>query len=170
MIKFPTGDKYRVIDIETTGLSPVDSRVTCIGWLDKWKDSGVISICETDERKLLQDFFDTFDAWEDDAYLLTKNGKKFDMPFMAYRAGLWDIKMPRILYEIDHYDMQDITYRWVSLEDMSTILGLEGKSGTGKAAIGLWNNGQYDRLMKYCEDDVRLTDKVFRTMRRLHTK
>lgn len=118
-----------------------------------------------DEGALLQSFFTWLSHRPHRKYfLVTMNGKQFDLPFIFIRYVLrygYDPEndLPELLY--DHFDLQEITSRRVSLQCMAELLGCNLKTGTGKEAIKLWNERRYYELKEYCLNDVEVTEEVF---------
>jgi len=105
---------------------------------------------------------------------ITKNGKQFDMPYILLRFAILNglAKEDDILdlLKCDHFDLQEITSRRVSLQSMAELLNCTPKSGTGSNAIKLWNEGRYDELKEYCMQDVDTTEEVFLKWKKLMLK
>lgn len=85
------------LDIETTGLSPETAQITLVGLV--WEEGGV--------RRLEQYFVDEPDQEADVlrevgrqlrgfAGVVTYNGAKFDLPFLAARAAWFGLPWPRV--------------------------------------------------------------------------
>jgi DNA polymerase elongation subunit (family B) len=156
------------LDIETTGLNPLSDQITCIGIRTDKADEYVLS--GEDERQLLERLLDKIITVQVDPqhfYLLTKNGKKFDLPFLLVRAAKHDLCM-NILFDFQHIDVHDMTYRWISLDDFATILNTPNKSGSGKKAIELFRQKRFAELEKYCMNDCKVLDAVFDKLIELH--
>jgi len=150
------------LDIETTGLLPwYGNRITCICAKD---DVGRFSAINEDECTILK----SFNAWMaehaiDQYQLVTKNGKQFDIPFIATRAVLLhftsDVFISLLAYT--HFDMHEVTKKWVSLDDMARLLSCQLKSGTGLQAINLWKEKKYEELLAYCQVGVDVLEEVY---------
>ena len=98
------GKSFAVFDIETTGLSPANSKVVLTGILTADKDGH----CQVhqffadqpdDEKSVIQA---TIDALRNADYVITYNGRHFDMPFMKKRAEKYGLTFPDI-YNLDLY-------------------------------------------------------------------
>ena len=100
------GKSFVVFDIETTGLSPANSKVIL---------TGLLSVALDGTAKVTQYFADqsddeeaviraTMEALEAVDYVITYNGKHFDMPFMKKRAEKYGLTFPD-LYNLDLYLM-----------------------------------------------------------------
>ena len=152
---------YIVFDIETTGLNPLDSEITCI--CAKTKDGNNYEGCHTNEKGLIKDFI----KWvlsEKSNLLISANGKDFDIPFIFMRAFLNRIDLCDVLYlkKLEHFDIiNDITDKKISLNNLAKLYGFELKSGNGINAIKLFEDRKLKELMEYCMDDVLLTEKVY---------
>ena len=182
--KIPDKPKYIVLDIETQGLKPLYmEKVTCICAKDS--DGETFSKVMThpnydvkdkkgllnDEGYLLQFFLQWLSHRSHKHYfLITKNGKIFDIPFLfiryVLRFGYDPVNDLPIIY-YTHFDLQEITSRRVSLQCMAEVLGCAPKCGTGLNAIKLWKERRYDELKEYCMQDVETTEEVFLKWREL---
>ena len=164
-------EKYIVIDIETTGLLPCYSnQITCFAGKTH---EGLSMVCSgEDEAKLLKSIFKWLIEFSPKEYMfITKNGKQFDIPFIIIRNYIINgIKSNNFILNFDHYDLHELTNRWVSLEDMAKVLGFpenERKIGNGKVAIELFHAKRFEELEKYCLRDVELTEKVYKKIMEL---
>ena len=98
------GKSFVVFDIETTGLSPSKSKVVLTGLLTV-KEDGSSQVVQyfadqaEDEETLIRA---TAAELEKADYIITYNGRHFDMPFMKTRAALYGIDFPD-LYNLDLY-------------------------------------------------------------------
>ena len=95
---------FAVFDIETTGLSPANSKVVL---------TGILKVNQNGQGFVQQFFADqtddeeaviraTMDALQDVDYVITYNGRHFDMPFMTKRAEKYGLQFPD-LYNLDLY-------------------------------------------------------------------
>lgn len=125
---------------------------------------------DKDELKIILGFIDWIKEMPFPEYfLVTKNGKQFDIPFILARTVLFSIKQLDSLkiLSYDHFDLQEITSRRISLQSMAELLNCTPKSGTGSNAIKLWNEKRYKELMDYCAQDVLVTEEVFLRWKKL---
>ena len=150
-----------VLDIETTGLNPLDDRITAIGVIFKDEKKAFM---DPEEKILLISFWD----WLKKIPLPTIVGfnvYKFDIAFIHKRSMKHDINVPFSLkdafldlqYELNFYQ-QRCPGR---LEDYALYLNIQGKSGSGKKAVILWEENRLVELESYCMDDVRVTFELF---------
>lgn len=144
-----------VFDIETIGniSSPnfvEDMQITVVGVYHYGRD----------EYKTY--FLDELPQLESDLkqadLLVGFNNEHFDTPILNkyYKLDLWSIPSFDILKEFKH-----ITGKRVGLNSIAgATLGMY-KSGSGKEAITLYQDGKLKELAEYCLDDVKLTKEVF---------
>jgi DNA polymerase elongation subunit (family B) len=148
------------IDIETTGLSPLKHRVTCIGYSDE--DGLINTITNQNEAELIEMFLYQIVQYRNET-LITYNGKSFDIPFILIRAYFSGIPVEQsgFLSRMKHYDiMKDYFNKFISLENALKWFGIEPKSGNGLKAIQLWEEGRIAELEDYCRKDVDVTLKL----------
>lgn len=97
------GKSFAVFDIETTGLSPANSKVVLTGILKVDQNGGLVQQFfadqNDDEEAVIRA---TMDALNSIDYVITYNGRHFDMPFMKKRAQKYGLTFPD-LYNLDLY-------------------------------------------------------------------
>ena len=98
------GKSFAVFDIETTGLSPANSKVVLTGVLTVDQNGcGLVQQFfadqNDDEEAVIRA---TIDALKSIDYVITYNGRHFDMPFMKKRAEKYGLVFPD-LYNLDLY-------------------------------------------------------------------
>lgn len=156
--------KELVFDIETTGLNALNSRITCI--CAKVINGSEYKGSHTNEKGLIKDFlkFVSDERLTYDDFLVSANGKDFDLPFIFIRAFMnkIDLKDVEWLNNVKHFDIiNDITSKKISLNNLANIFRFELKSGDGVNAIKLFEEMKLEELMNYCMDDVLLTEKIY---------
>lgn len=90
--------------------------------------------------------------------LITWNGDHFDIPLLNkyYPGDLNNIKSLDLMKEV-----QKVLGRRLKLDTVGeATLGLN-KTGHGADAMILWQNGEIDKLIEYCKNDVRLTKELY---------
>ena len=95
---------------------------------------------------------------EDSDLLVSFNGEHFDIPLLNkyYPGDLSLIKSLDLLIEV-----KNACGRRLKLDGLAEGTLGEKKSGHGLQAIIWWQNGEIDKIRKYCEDDVRLTRNLY---------
>jgi uncharacterized protein YprB with RNaseH-like and TPR domain len=155
-------DCVLVFDIETTGLSPFDDRVTVIGL--RVDDTDYTFINE-DEEVMLREFWsftELFLRWK----LVGFNIYAFDIPFLVARSFKYGIRIPDLKYRVVDLRLMlsfGNKYAKGKLEDFARLLCVPAKLNglTGAEAISLWHDGNYDDLKSYVLQDVNITAQIF---------
>ncbi len=87
--------------------------------------------------------------------LVAFNGRGFDLRVLGRyyareRVASWAARL------VDPFELiRDLTGSWVKLDELLALNGLPGKQGDGVDAVTWWADGQRDRVLEYCADDVR---------------
>lgn len=144
-------------DIETKNLfqdvgsnDPADLDISVICTHDS--ESGEFaSFLEADFGKLwpLMEQADAFVTW---------NGDHFDIPLLNkyYPGDLTKVKSIDLMREV-----QLVLGRRLKLDTVGEATLGRNKSGHGLDAIEWWRNGEIDKIIKYCIEDVRLTRDLY---------
>ncbi len=146
-----------VFDIETSNMfSDVGSNdpsklalsVVCIH--DSATDS-YSSYLEEDLKKL-------WPILEKTDMLIGYNSDHFDIPLLNkyYPGDLTKIKSLDILKEI-----RNSLGRRIKLDDVAEATLGKNKTGHGLEAIVWWRNGERDKVVKYCLEDVKITKEIY---------
>lgn len=90
--------------------------------------------------------------------LITWNGDHFDIPLLNkyYPGDLTQIKSIDLMRE-----MQKTLGRRLKLDTVGEATLGRNKSGHGVEAVDWWRNGEIDKLIAYCIDDVKLTKELY---------
>ncbi|MAG11855.1 MAG: hypothetical protein CMI52_03540 [Parcubacteria group bacterium] len=90
--------------------------------------------------------------------LIGYNSKYFDIPLLEKYA-------PRPLTNIPHLDLlvriKDSLGHRLKLDDVAKATLNYSKSGHGLQAVEWYKQGEWDKIEKYCLDDVKITREVF---------
>lgn len=121
---------------------------------------GVYSYSRNEYRGFREEEFAEMKTWFDDCELLIGfNSKHFDVPVLQPYFSDFD------LTKIPHLDILEEIYKVLNhrlkLESVAMSTLGEGKSGSGLDAIWYFKNNQWEPLIKYCLDDVRVTREVY---------
>jgi DEAD/DEAH box helicase domain-containing protein len=90
--------------------------------------------------------------------LIGYNSDHFDIPLLNkyYQGDITHIKSLDILVEI-----KEAAGKRVRLDQIAEATIGENKSGHGLQAVTWWKQGEIDKIIKYCLDDVRITKEVY---------
>lgn len=90
--------------------------------------------------------------------LITFNGDHFDIPLLNkyYSGDLGKIKSLDLLKEV-----KSSLGRRIKLDTLAEATLGKNKIGHGLEAITWWRNGEIDKIIKYCIEDVRITKEIY---------
>ncbi|PJE74055.1 MAG: helicase [Candidatus Taylorbacteria bacterium CG10_big_fil_rev_8_21_14_0_10_41_48] len=146
-----------VLDIETRNLfqdvgtnNPADLDISVVCIYDYERDMH--------QSFLQEDFGRLWPILENADMLITYNGDHFDIPLLDkyYPGDLTKIKSLDLLKEI-----KNSLGRRIKLDTVAEATLGRNKSGHGLEAITWWKNGEIDKIIKYCTEDVRITKEVY---------
>jgi hypothetical protein len=153
-------------DLETSGLNPHESLVTCAAVCDP--DAGLERVfffarLENDRLVPMLDDAEEFMQLLDSAdRLCAFNGARFDLPFIRHCLGAAPDRLAR--WRLKLHDVFEacklalgVTFPLSALLELN---GLPGKTGSGADAIQLAQKGDWRRLGEYCLNDTRVTHRV----------
>jgi DEAD/DEAH box helicase domain-containing protein len=158
IITFDIETKNTFQDAGSNDPADLDISVVCIHDSgDKEKniaptgENGISSFLEADFPKL-------WPILERADMLVTFNGDHFDIPLLDkyYPGDLTKIKSLDLLVEI-----KNSLGRRIKLDTVAEATLGKKKSGHGLDAIVWWQNGEIDKIIKYCIEDVRITRELY---------
>ena len=135
-------------DVGSTDSTALDISVVCIH----------DSLTDEYTSYLQEDFPKLWPILEQADMLITFNGDHFDIPLLNkyYSGDLTKIKSLDLLVEI-----KKSLGRRIKLDTIAeATLGIK-KSGHGLDAVTWWKEGQIDKIIKYCIDDVKITKDIY---------
>lgn len=147
-----------LIDIETTGLNPLEDRILCISLI---KENIVISFIGEDEKKILTDFWETFDG-----EFVGYNSDTFDIPFIIKRSLINNIKTKIIVESIDIRKVVNCfkysynKYEKGKLSDWAKILEIEIKTDNGEKMAEFYRDKRWIDIKAHCEEDIYILKKL----------
>ncbi|MEN9912901.1 MAG: hypothetical protein RLY66_309 [Candidatus Parcubacteria bacterium] len=148
VITFDIETKNLFQDVGTNDPADLDISVICI---HDSLDNEFRSFLEADFSKLwpILEQADAFVTW---------NGDHFDIPLLNkyYPGDLTKIKSIDLMKEV-----QLVLGRRLKLDTVGEATLGRNKSGHGLDAIEWWKNGEIDKIIKYCIEDVRLTRDLY---------
>ncbi len=163
-------------DIETTSIPSFsvqnikEAEMTCFcglyGETDNTTDNGEsVQVCLKKEY-----------TEEQKAQCIESIGKVLDEAkiIIAFNADAFDLVVMQKYYDSARFDRWKnkcidpmVTVKRLnqgypkSLQALATANGIEGKTGDGANAPKLWETGQYDELLDYCLNDVRILQQLW---------
>lgn len=149
--------RYIVFDIETQNIfqdigsnDPADLDISVVSAYDSVEDT--YTTVTVDELQKLWPIFEKADA------LVGYNSNHFDIPILNkyYPGDLSHIKSIDLLESI-----RQSLGRRLRLDSVAQATIGAKKSADGLQAVRWWREGKIDEIKKYCEQDVRVTKKVF---------
>lgn len=162
-IKRSIAEKAAAID-EKAALSPLTGEVAIVGLA--YSDSShveVISAKDGGEERLLVTLILRLGSLRADGplTLVTYNGKRFDLPFLAARAAIRGIFFPvgsRLpsAYSREHIDLYDVLGEG-SLEQWAIALGMPRKKIPGAEIPRLIQDGKWEEAEEHCLEDIKVT-------------
>ena len=125
------------------------------------------------ERELLETFFKDID---DALYLVSYNGKYFDIPFLRIRAMIHGINFPEIFESRDkHVDIMEVLFKGksynfsrFSFDFIARHFGLKTpkEKFDGKEVKNLFIAERYDTIAKYNASDVLVLYHLYKKLRK----
>lgn len=145
-----------VLDLETqhsfqeVGFDHRKLKVSVVGVYDYGKDEYKI-YRENELGKL-------FTVLEHTPLIIGFNINKFDLPVLSpyYVGNILQFQTLDLLEEVE----KSLGFR-VALDDLARATLGTKKSGHGFLAIDYFRNGEWEKLEKYCLDDVRVTKELY---------
>jgi DEAD/DEAH box helicase domain-containing protein len=144
-------------DIETRNLIPAFSRgdmtrleLAIVGIHDS--ETGEYSSYSQEELPLLWPIIEKADV------LIGFNSDSFDIPLLNnyYPGDLTKIRSIDLLVEV-----HKMLGRRIRLQSLAEATLGEGKSASGIEAVKWWQAGEYDKVRKYCIQDVKVTRDLY---------
>jgi DEAD/DEAH box helicase domain-containing protein len=116
------------------------------------------SLTDTFSSYLEKDFGKLWPILEQADMLITWNGDHFDIPLLNkyYPGDLTKIKSLDLMKEA-----QKVLGRRLKLDTVGEATLGKNKTGHGLDAITWWRNGELEKLVSYCIEDVRLTRDLY---------
>jgi DEAD/DEAH box helicase domain-containing protein len=111
---------------------------------------------------LEKDFSKMWPLFEKADAIVSFNGEHFDIPILNkyYSGNLSNIKSIDLMLAV-----QKVLGRRIKLDTLAEATLGKKKSGNGLEAVTWWRNGEVEKVMNYCLDDVRVTRGLFEYMR-----
>jgi DEAD/DEAH box helicase domain-containing protein len=107
---------------------------------------------------LQEDFPKLWPILEQADMFITFNGDHFDIPLLNkyYSGDLTKIKSLDLMNEV-----RNSLGRRIKLDTLAEATLGKKKTGHGLDAITWWQNGEIEKIIKYCIEDVRITKELY---------
>ncbi|MFB6180358.1 MAG: ribonuclease H-like domain-containing protein [Candidatus Nanohalobium sp.] len=161
-----SSQKELVLDIETDGLEPYESRIICIVAKDLQREK-LYSFQSEDEQQMLEEFLQFYGRRNFDCII--GYNILFDIRFIFARALLHQVD-GRGFFRTDYEDlmavMKQVGYRYSSnnsggLEDWIKLFFGEEKLMENGSVPEKYEQGKIQKIVEYCEQDVEVTAKLW---------
>lgn len=135
-------------DVGSTESSALDISVVCIH----------DSLTDEYSSYLQEDLPKLWPIIEQADMLITFNGDHFDIPLLNkyYSGDLTKIKSLDLLVEV-----KNSLGRRIKLDTLAEATLGKNKSGHGLDAITWWQQGEIEKIIKYCIEDVKITKEIY---------
>lgn len=153
--------RYIIFDIETQNIfqdigsnDPADLDISVVSLYDDTED--IYTSVTIDNISKIWPILEKADA------LVGYNSNHFDIPLLNkyYPGELTHIKSIDVLE-----DIRKSFGRRIRLDDVAKATIGTKKNADGLQAVRWWREGKIDQIIKYCEQDVRVTKDVFNYIR-----
>lgn len=155
-------EDYRKVfyDIETTSLDPSEGIITSICFIDSFTDEEHCLLNKGNEKELLERFVNYLND-NDVLGIVGFNSVGFDTPYLQYRCDVNGVFFDRNDYiETDVMLVANKLFIRGSLDSIAKQLGVSRKLEVDNP-VSLWNNKEYDTLLEYNIQDVRVTKELY---------
>ena len=164
--------KPLIVDVETTGAMPFNSRIICIGVLDPKQPNKPIVFFDMDEEKVVKDFVDYFRSGMYN--MIIGYNLNFDLRFIFAKCLRYRIKFPELTTS-DWLDlmiiMRQVKQRGVisynkpgTLGEWSEYLFGIVKKYKAKDVVDLWKKKAYEEIIKHNREDLDILFKLLSTI------
>jgi len=187
--KIDDGEKVEEIKsefIKKMALNPLLGKIVCISVkIDDGRPRSLTEWKLGTEKALLEKFWAGIDTiyqknGSRPPFIITKNGKGFDLHYIFVRSVLNNINKPSWLKTSDylrrysffpHYDVQEAqtNYRWdinLPLNVMADVMGIDYIPSYGSEVYDFYHSGRKEEISKHCESDVNATYEMYRIFSR----
>jgi DEAD/DEAH box helicase domain-containing protein len=156
-ITFDIETKNTFQDVGSNDSVALDISVVCIH--DSGEPGSTVEKNGGEYKSFLEaDFPKLWPILERADMFITFNGDHFDIPLLNkyYSGDLTKIKSLDLLVEV-----KNSLGRRIKLDTLAEATLGKNKSGHGLEAIEWWKNGEIEKLIKYCIEDVKITKDLY---------
>jgi len=148
-----------ILDIETTGVNPLTSRVTVVGILFEGK---VSLLYHEDECPILRT---TRNILAEAKRIIGWKIQRFDLPFLKIRGLRYGLNLDFSNKKI--LDLSDFFHYIVDLHshDVAFFLGIRPSITSGGSMPQLFFDDKIDKIKRHCEEDLEMIKQLYETLR-----
>lgn len=164
--------KTFVIDVETTGLNSMESRITCICAKDM-ETKEMHTFIGEDEASILTRYWALYDKY---TRVVGFNVDAFDLPFIVKRSIINNVRVA------DNFDRNIRDLRKAAnsfflcyeklakgkLSDWAEVMGIEVATHNGALMPKLFEKRDWKKIEEHCIEDVEITTKLYERLKHLN--
>lgn len=190
LLKYAKTDEEEQLIKDSLSFYPVTAQIATIGMFELESDKGFVYyqtpnqqpsksvenhteyVSATHEKQLLELFWSKIEKYDQ---FITFNGRSFDCPFIMLRSAIHHLKasrnlMPDRFRSNVHIDlMEKLTFQGASRKKFSlhmwcTAFGIKSPKDEGITGLdvkGLFEQGKYLDIARYCLRDVQATKELY---------
>lgn len=160
--------------VAKTSFDGLYGSIACIAWQSDSDDTVFCSPAEYSERETIELFYSFIIQEKNNDKFCGHNLAGFDLPFLKHRSIILGIKPPKALMNAMNakpWDscIADTMLMWssdsqkrASMDKLCKAFGIKGKDGfDGSMVNDEWVNGDRNKVIEYCKDDVRRTVEIY---------
>ena len=188
MLKYAKDEKEQEAIRESTSFYPLTGEVVAIGLLNVDTDKAVVYYQDKNKKEKIKDDKAEFISgsekeilelfWKqmtDCNQVITFNGRQFDCPFLMIRSGIQKVRATKNLmpYRYDHKIHADLLDQLTFYAAMRRRFNLDmwckafkikspkASGVTGYDVKGMFKEGRFLDIAKYCLDDIKATKELY---------
>jgi len=147
-----------IMDLETTGIDPLNSRITAGGFLDL-KTGKIEIIVDKSEEKLIRKI--TKKLKKGGLRLIGWRIRGFDIPMLVIRALQYKIDTagPNRIYELSEYFQNSPTR--IDSHNLAQYLGIHCTSSSGRMVPEEWNRQEIEKIKEHLKEDLIMIKEIY---------
>jgi len=148
-----------ILDIETTGINPLASRITAIGLLFKNNERPFIIMRES-EKEMILELKRILDGENAPGTIIGWHIKDFDVPFikiraLKYRIPLWiDARIIDLSFYFEKPER-------IHMKDLAEFLGIEHIKTASVLMPDAFHDGNFKKIEEHLKDDLLAVKRIW---------
>lgn len=165
-----------IVDIETSGLEALESRVLCI-CVNEASSKDILTISGEDESKLLREFWELMDCADKDDQIVGYGIDAFDIPFLIKRSIICKVPISKKYKTLKIVDLRkSVNSFFVSynkfdkgkLSDWANVMGIPVKTEDGGHMPQFYADKNWKAIEEHCQEDVAITTKLYERLKEVN--